>query len=415
MLNINPILDDMILPISLIVSVVALLLLYVLRLRNYRLPVKYTAWQNEAQEIEDVTHDALVAAGSGYPTISIIIPAGQSSRDVTPLLDSLYAMDYSGKYEVIIADMGQNANIKDVYKRYSATHDHLRYTFIPATSRNIELRKLAITLGIKAARGEWIIVLSPDTVPESPAWLKHYAQNLTDDRDFVEAYYNYADDGSLLARRAILERVGEYVARLSALENGILAGCGHSNWAVRKSWFLENDGFADSLPITFGEESIMVNRHALAERSALLCSPETRLVEDIQSRRQLTRERVERLEVRHRFTPSVRRLYCKDGWASLMVYLYVGSLLLYIIKRLASDLPYAIYTIQCIYTDIACLLLIAAGITIPMLLIRKALRSLGERKYGAYLYWFALMKPFYAASISIRRLAHKQDFIRKYI
>ena len=114
MLNINPILDDMILPISLIVSVVALLLLYVLRLRNYRLPVKYTAWQNEAQEIEDVTHDALVAAGSGYPTISIIIPAGQSSRDVTPLLDSLYAMDYSGKYEVIIADMGQNANIRDV-------------------------------------------------------------------------------------------------------------------------------------------------------------------------------------------------------------------------------------------------------------------------------------------------------------
>lgn len=415
MLNINPILDDMILPISLIVSVVALLLLYVLRLRNYRLPVKYTAWQNEAQEIEDVTHDALVAAGSGYPTISIIIPAGQSSRDVTPLLDSLYAMDYSGKYEVIIADMGQNANIKDVYKRYSATHDHLRYTFIPATSRNIELRKLAITLGIKAARGEWIIVLSPDTVPESPAWLKHYAQNLTDDRDFVEAYYNYADDGSLLARRAILERVGEYVARLSALENGILAGCGHSNWAVRKSWFLENDGFADSLPITFGEESIMVNRHALAERSALLCSPETKLVEDIQSRRQLTRERVERLEVRHRLTPSVRRLYCKDGWASLMVYLYVGSLLLYIVKRLASDLPYAIYTIQCIYTDIACLLLIAACITIPMLLIRKALRSLGERKYGAYLYWFALMKPFYAASISIRRLAHKQDFIRKYI
>lgn len=415
MLNISPILDDMILPISLIVSVVALLLLYVLRLHNYKLPVKYAAWQDEAQEIEDVTHDALVAAGSGYPTISIIIPADESAHEISPLLDSLYAMDYSGKYEVILADMGQDANIKDVYKRYSTTHNHLRYTFIPSTSRNIELRKLAITLGIKAARGEWIIVLSPDTMPESPAWLKHYAQNLTDDRDFVEAYYNYADDGSIIARRAILERVGEYVIRLSALEKGILAGCGNSNWAVRKSWFLENGGFADSLPITFGEESIMINRHAQAERSALLCSPETRLIENIRSRQQLTHERVERLEVRHRLTSSVRRLYCKDGCASLMVYLYAISLLLYIGERLVSDLQYSIYTIQCIYTDIACLLLIVAGLTLPMLIIRKSLRALGERKYGAYLYWFALMKPFYAASISMRRLAHKQDFIRKYI
>ena len=67
MLNINLSLNEMILPTSLALSVLALLLLYVLRLRNYKLPIRYAAWQNEAQEIESVTHDALVAAGSHYP------------------------------------------------------------------------------------------------------------------------------------------------------------------------------------------------------------------------------------------------------------------------------------------------------------------------------------------------------------
>ena len=319
MLNINLSLNEMILPTSLALSVLALLLLYVLRLRNYKLPIRYAAWQNEAQEIESVTHDALVAAGSGYPSISIIIPVGENDPSPSELLDSLYAMDYSGKYEVIIADMGQNDKVKDVYKQYTSNHNHLRYTFIPHTSRNIELRKLAITLGIKAARGEWAIVISPNTIPKSNAWLKHYAQNLTEDRDFVEAYYNYADDDSLNARRAILERVGEYTIRLRALERNVLAGCGSSNWAMRKSWFMENKGFADSLPITFGEESIMVNRHASAERSCLLCSPKTRLVENVQDSKQFAYARMKRSEIRHRLTKDARRLFCIDGWASMMV------------------------------------------------------------------------------------------------
>ena len=415
MLNINLSLNEMILPTSLALSVLALLLLYVLRLRNYKLPIRYAAWQSEAQEIESVTHDALVAAGSGYPSISIIIPVGENDPSPSELLDSLYAMDYSGKYEVIIADMGQNDKVKDVYKQYTSNHNHLRYTFIPHTSRNIELRKLAITLGIKAARGEWAIVISPNTIPKSNAWLKHYAQNLTEDRDFVEAYYNYADDDSLNARRAILERVGEYTIRLRALERNVLAGCGSSNWAMRKSWFMENKGFADSLPITFGEESIMVNRHASAERSCLLCSPKTRLVENVQDSKQFAYARMKRSEIRHRLTKDARRLFCIDGWASMMVYLYALSLLFYIGGRLYSDLQLSVYTQQCLYADITCLLLIVLGLTYPVLLIRRGLEAFGERKYGAYVYWFALMKPFYNAVTYLHRMAHKQDFIRKYI
>ena len=91
----------------------------------------------------------------------------------------------------------------------------------PKFSRHIELRKLAISLGIKAAHSEWVIVVNPETKPNNDRWLQHL-RYLLPEINFIEAYYNYESNGSQRARRAILERIYAFTNRLEAYEEGIV-------------------------------------------------------------------------------------------------------------------------------------------------------------------------------------------------
>ncbi len=50
----------------------------------------------------------------------------------------------------------------DFLKRTAAENPHLYYTYIPESSRYMSRKKLQITLGVKAAKYEWIILTEPN-------------------------------------------------------------------------------------------------------------------------------------------------------------------------------------------------------------------------------------------------------------
>lgn len=225
MSNISSLFDECGVSVALLVlAAVSLVLLYVLRLRHYNLLKKYADWQDEAEAVEFATHDALhcevgeeEAEGSGYPFISIVVPINHFSTNLDEQLQALFSQQYAGQFDVVLADEEHSADTKEMVKRYKEQYADLRSTFVPETSRNIERRKLALTLGIRASRGEWVIVVSAESMPVNHDWLQHYAQHLTSDVDFVQAYSNYEDDGSMLMRRAIYERCYRFCYSLTCL------------------------------------------------------------------------------------------------------------------------------------------------------------------------------------------------------
>lgn len=409
------VLSDTVLQVLLCLAAVSLLLLYVLRYRFYKLPARYAAWQTEAEEIETATHSAMYSSTGTYPFVSIVVPVYNQAETLDVLLPCLFGQPYRGSFEIIVVDQISTDNTVEIIKRYRQANEHLRFTHVPPTSRNIELRKLAITLGVKAAHGEWVIVLSPDTSPLADTWLSYYAQSLTDDVDWVEAYYNYSDDGSLTARRAVLESVLQFATYLRAYEAGRVLGCNSSNWAVRRSWFLEQEGFSDSLCLPFGEEDIFAARHAVAERTTFLCSPETKLTETLPSAAHLRVQRALRAETRRHLGRAARTAFWQDAWASFFFYLFVAVQAVYTLYRLFQDGRYGQYSLAHLYEDIACLVLWVAVFVLPVLLLRRSLRALGERSFGVYLFFFDLLRPWRTLQTEFRRYVRKPQFHRKFI
>ena len=403
------------------VAGVALLLLYVLRLRHYDLIKKYASWQNESQDVETATHDALqekdarLEGNYDYPFISIIMPTNEHDGELKPQLDALLRQQYRGEFEVIIADEDNRTELRDYVDYLREEFSHLRYTFVPTSSRNIEKRKLALTLGIKAARGTWAIVINADCKPCDEEWLQHYAQNLTEDINFAQAYYNYEDDGSIVARRAILERMTNYARRLYAKERDTVLGCNQANWAVRKDWFFMQEGFVDSLQLAFGEEYLFATFHADTDSTAMLCSPTTSLRESLPARHTLDALRVEEAELMHRTKRRFRVINWLTNMASIAVYLNAIALVCYPIFRIVCNDEWMTLSMKYVTTDILYILLLVASIWLPIRQGRKGLKVLDEHMRGFYLFAYNLLRPWYTLSTTFRRWGHQRDFERKYL
>lgn len=417
----SSIFDDYGMSVALLVlAAVSLVLLYVSRLRHYKLLQKYADWQNEAQEVELATHDALHRGEgggtySGYPFVSIIVPVNHFSTNIENLLHALFTQQYAGQFDVVLVDEEHTADMKELFKRNKEQYPDLRYTFVPESSRNIERRKLAITLGIKASCGEWALVLSSESMPVNENWLQHFAQNLGPDVDFVQGYCNYEDDESAMARRAIYERVTDFATRMFAYENGVTLFCNATNWAVRKEWFFEQQGFSDSLLLAFGEEAIFANRHVDAERSALLCSPTTKINELLPSKHLLNVNRVHHAEVKRWLTSSARKYAYTTSAASWMTYVNMLSLIVYTIGRVLTLCEGASYELNCVLTDVACVLLWVGSVFLPIKFGQIGLHALHERKMGVYPFAYNLLRPWHTLSVIYERWGHQRDFERKFL
>ena len=103
------------------------------------------------------------------PNISIII--------LEHNLPSFLSQQYNANYKVIVvADKG-DTETEDLLKRMASPH--LYTTYLPLSSRYMSRTKLAITIGVKAAETEWVIVTSPYCKPTDNNWLQTVAK-LTD-------------------------------------------------------------------------------------------------------------------------------------------------------------------------------------------------------------------------------------------
>ena len=395
------------------------LLLYMLRWHRGRLAAKYAGWQHEAQQVEVATHDAYYGGQAkgraDYPKVSIVVPACNQLADLQFQLPRLLAQRYAGKFEVIVADQLSDDGTEGYVKHLQQEHPNLRSTFVPATSRHIELRKLAVTLGIKAAWSDWVIVVNPETSPDTLDWLQHYAENLGAELDFVEAYYNYEDDGSLAARRAILERVQQFGLRLQAFESGVMLGCETANFAVRRSAFVAGPGFSDSLCLPFGEEDLYATCQVDPRRAAFLASPDTRLTEEMPATSWLRTQRVRHAEVVRHYPARARRYLWRERWADVCLWLFMLSGGGYVGWRVAADLLLNAYNSAHLLTDAAMLVLWCVVVMAPILSLRRSLKALKERRYGLYVPLSDALRPLRGFYNHLSRRLRRRNFVRRYL
>ena len=195
--------------------------------------------------------------------VSIILTPHDEAELLETNLPLLLNQDYCADYQVIVVIDQDGHDTEDAIKRIQHQldehpgHASLYMTYIPESSRYMSRKKLAITLGVKAARTEWVLLTEAYTAPASTLWLRTMTAHCNDYTQMVIGYGAYADEASSFKRFERLN-MAYYLMREDA--HGKAYRTQSHNLLMRKSAFMAQEGFRGSLNLIRGEYDYLVNK-----------------------------------------------------------------------------------------------------------------------------------------------------------
>lgn len=195
------------------------------------------------------------------PPVSVIICARNESENLSAHLPIILEQDYPD-YEVIIVNDCSSDDSEDVLKHFSMLYPHLRTTTIKEDEKFTHGKKLAMTVGIKAAKNEWLLFTDADCMPENRQWIATMAKHFTENNKIVLGYGGYKPRKGFLNKLIRfdtffigLQYIGFARAKMPYMGVG-------RNLAYRKSIFIKNRGFASHSHIASGDDDLFVNEAA---------------------------------------------------------------------------------------------------------------------------------------------------------
>lgn len=263
--------------------------------------------------------------------VSIIVCAHDEEHNLRELIPVLLQQDHPS-FEVIIVDDRSNDTTFDFLLKETNNDHRLRMVHVNRVPEHVDAKKYALTLGIKAAHHERIVLTDADCRPENKNWISSMAKQFDDDTKIVLGYSPYmVKPGflNLFIRFESLVTAIQYIA-FALLKNPYM-GVGR-NLAYRKSFFLDNKGFNNLLPVTGGDDDLFVNQHATGANTALSIGRDS-IVYSVPKAtvKEFLRQKVRHLSVgkRYRFKHKVVLGLFALSW---LVSWFAGILLLFIFQ-----------------------------------------------------------------------------------
>ncbi len=193
--------------------------------------------------------------------VSVIICARNEADNLEKFLPLILDQEYP-EFEVVVVNDCSTDHTEEVLSKMKTQHDHLRYTNIPVNEKFSHGKKLALTIGLKSARYDHVLLTDADCYPASKLWLQSMTCKLEGKKDIILGYGRYERE------KGLLNTIIRYETAFTALQYFSFAlkglpymGVGR-NLAYRKELFFENRGFSSHYHIASGDDDLFVNQNA---------------------------------------------------------------------------------------------------------------------------------------------------------
>ncbi|MEG2071100.1 MAG: glycosyltransferase, partial [Bacteroidales bacterium] len=108
--------------------------------------------------------------------VSIVITAKDEAHHLLKSLPVLLNQQYNN-YEVVIVNDNSADETKQIILEYKTKYPHLKLVDLNSSVTTIKGKKFPLSLGIKSASHEIILLTDADCVPSSPYWLQNMAKH----------------------------------------------------------------------------------------------------------------------------------------------------------------------------------------------------------------------------------------------
>ena len=206
--------------------------------------------------------------------VSVIICARNEEENLRKNLPLILTQKYPD-FEVIVINDCSTDGTQDYLDELKEQYPALKIAKIKEDRKFKHGKKLAVTIGIKAANHEFLLFTDADCRPESDLWINHMMRNLSPETSIVLGYGGYSEHKGLLNTLVRFETFYIAIQFFSyALTGFPYMGVGR-NLAYRKSLFFDNKGFARHSHLVSGDDDLFVNEVANRNNTRIEISPES--------------------------------------------------------------------------------------------------------------------------------------------
>ena len=262
------------------------------------------------------------------PSISIVIITHDSDHMLQIAIDKVVRQQYPD-FEIVVVDNASTDETADVIKRAAAQHPNLlRSTRLPRNTHGLLHMSMAVTLGIRASRKDWIVLLRPNSTPKTDLWLLSIAEAIAKGNRLCIGYNHYYGYYSASwERKAARWYRHRQLLNYNAINSGKRTpiGAEPSNFTFNKADFLANRGYGKWLHIANYHEQLYAASNAIPRQTTFLTMPDAQVETVLPPIRELwNTERQQTLKAARQLPRSVK---LRRGYNTRLAGLFLLSVL----------------------------------------------------------------------------------------
>lgn len=219
------------------------------------------------------------AATTALPPVTIVICARNEEKNLMEHVPIIMEQDYP-EFELVIVNDSSWDNTEDVLKALVYQYPSIHVIHLDEDKQNMKGKKFALTLGIKAAKFDTILLTDADCVPTSSQWIRQMAGGFKDKKELVLGYSSYRKTNGWLNKLIRFDTLTIGLSYLGMARAGLpYMGVGR-NLAYTRNLFFSVGGFKSHYSIASGDDDLFVNQVATSHNTTIVVHPQGQTVSE---------------------------------------------------------------------------------------------------------------------------------------
>lgn len=212
-------------------------------------------------------------ATTEQPPVSVVIAARNEYHHLKKNLPAILEQKHPD-FEVVVVNHASDDETADYLRELQNSYPQLKVVTIERDLNFFHGKKFPLSIGIKSATHEILLLTDADCKPASPYWISRMASNYNDRTEVMLGYGPYVKEKGFLNRMIRYDTFLVALQYLSfALAGKPYMGVGR-NLSYRKSLFLKNKGFIAHYSVASGDDDLFIKEVAQKENTRVELSPE---------------------------------------------------------------------------------------------------------------------------------------------
>lgn len=214
-----------------------------------------------------------------YP-VSVVVCARDEAHNLVNTLPGVLVQDYRTTHEIVVVNDNSIDESKYILDEFKKSFKNLNHIELSQEAKMISGKKFPLSIGIKSAKHEILLLTDADCMPASEHWMYKMQDAYADGKEVVLGYGAYFKRPGFLNKLIRFETFHTALQYFSyALAGKPYMGVGR-NLSYKRELFMNNKGFSSINQIPSGDDDLFINQVANKRNTAIVIDHEAHTISE---------------------------------------------------------------------------------------------------------------------------------------